>query len=244
MKSLVKSNLTDARKNEEVLVEALNEDKVTVLRPVRVESTNVIKSKIACFDLQSQIKVKLPMTMTCYRDEETVKNPHLRIADSSGGGKIKYIDSQEYLEGEMEKKDRANCVPRAIAMATGKTYKEAYDFCADKLGRKHGRGTNIQPIMNGKIKSILGKKVKAIKSPNAEKVTIVNGKQPKNVYIEYGETVVRNMTVKSFISHFPKGTFLVAVDKHAFCITDGFIKGNPKDAQQMRRIVLEVVQLA
>ena len=166
----------------------------------------------------------------------------LRETKTSGGGNLKYIDSTDALSDQMNK-ERANCVPRAIAMATGSTYKEAYDFCAKRLGRKHGRGTNVTELYNGKIKTVLKKKVNKITSPNEEEVVIQNKCQPRSVYTEYGETVVRNMTTKTFIKHYPKGTFLVSVDKHTFCFTNGLIKGNPKDAEQMRRIVLRVIEL-
>ena len=45
------------------------------------------------------------------------------------------------------------------------------------------------------------------------------------------------MTVGTFVKLYDKGTYIIRVTGHAFTIKDGTVIGNPKDAEQIRKIV-------
>jgi hypothetical protein len=53
-----------------------------------------------------------------------------------------------------------------------------------------------------------------------------------------GVKTSRQMTVGTFISKYPLGTYVVTVKRHAFTIKDGVVIGNREDAIQKRKIML------
>ena len=52
-----------------------------------------------------------------------------------------------------------------------------------------------------------------------------------------GKTVTRKMTVGTFATKFPKGTYILTVKRHAFTIKDGIVIGNFEDSTKRRKIV-------
>lgn len=125
-----------------------------------------------------------------------------------------------YSDSLIAKTERADCVVRAIASASGMTYDKAHSFVADKFKRKPKRGTfgfarGMNAMCDNKEK-LNRKVVKTIKD-------LTNGKS--------------RMTVGAFVKIYEKGSYIVTVTGHAFTIKDGVVIGNTTDAMMTRRII-------
>ena len=79
-------------------------------------------------------------------------------------------------------------------------------------------------------------------SKNGEKI---NGKSVETITEEYstmlyyvtvkGVKTLRSTTTSSFIKRYPKGTYVVTVNRHAFTIKDGVVIGNIEDGKKMKK---------
>jgi hypothetical protein len=125
-----------------------------------------------------------------------------------------------YSESTIAKAEKADCVVRAIASASGMTYDKAHAYVANKFNRKPRKGTfGFAPGMNAmcNTKEKLNRKgVKTI-------TDLTNGKS--------------RMTVGAFANLYDRGTYIIRVTGHAFTIKDGVVIGNTQDAVMVRRIV-------
>ena len=117
-------------------------------------------------------------------------------------------------------KETNDCFVKAVASATGSTYDNAHAFAKENFHRQDREGTMVamfMPKVDGKKLSIGGSEV-VMKSLSKAKIT--------NKYKLYGETILRQKTVKSFIKSNPSGTYIVLVAGHAFTIKDGVLIDN------------------
>lgn len=137
------------------------------------------------------------------------KLPYTRTSDAIKG----------YSDSLIAKTERADCVVRAIASASGMTYDKAHEFVAETFGRKPRKGTS------GFIYG-MNRLVTENKKLNRRKVT--------NVSVKNGS---KNMTVNSFIKENTKGSFILNVRGHAFTVRDGVVVGNFSDAIKIRKIL-------
>ena len=155
---------------------------------------------------------------------------------------LPYCNTSEAIKGydnsPIAKSETNDCVVRAIASAFDLEYDRAHKFVAGTFGRKPRQGTFGFGVGMNKI---------------AEERTRIGRKciKPMGVKIEYssfrslsydvkvkGVKTSRQMTVGTFISKHPLGTYVVTVKGHAFTIKDGVVIGNREDAIQKRKIML------
>jgi hypothetical protein len=142
--------------------------------------------------------------------------------------KLDFISSSEaiigYTDSIIAKTERADCVVRAIASASGMDYDKAHTFVADKFNRKPRKGTlGFISGMNSMVAS--GKK---LNRKGVKKVDVV----------VKTKTGVTTMTVNRFVENFESGSYIVVVKGHAFTIKDGKVVGNFSDAVKIRKRVV------
>lgn len=127
-----------------------------------------------------------------------------------------------YTDSLIAKSERADCVVRAVASATGMDYNKAHKWVETKFNRKHRKGTfGFAAGMNGMSASGTTLNRKSIKP--LTKVELTNGKS--------------KMTVGSFAKIYNKGAFVITVSHHAFTIKNGVVIGNTDDSTKIRRII-------
>lgn len=249
----LETKLLEVKEGQRVLVDGTTQKGDNVKCEIEILTHHPNKEQTTILSISDDVKIILPSATACYRKTKA-KNltigqstSGMKVAESSGVGRIEYFDTMAMFDSDLAKEDDNNCVPRAVAIATGSTYKEAYDWCKSELGRVKSKGVCADSIfaetkMPHSVRSILGKTLVDMPVPDlAPKSAHPN--RMKNYYKEYGEIIGRKMTIGSFLKKFKTGTYLIGVDKHAFCVKDGVIYGNPGDAIQMRRIVLNAIQL-
>lgn len=132
---------------------------------------------------------------------------------------------------ETAKREKNDCVVRAIANACDIDYAQAHQFVKEKFNRKNGKGTFLfNTIMKG-IKEIQFKEVGQLnlfEAPGVKNVEHI-GEMPKlggklrNPKYKHKPVA---FTVKEFARKFNKGNYLLAVNKHALAIKDGVIVDN------------------
>lgn len=142
--------------------------------------------------------------------------------------KVPYTKTSEaingYADSSLAKSERADCVVRAIASASGMTYDKAHKWVADTFNRKPKRGTyGFDPKMNR-----LAKENKRI---NRKKVITIDKRLLKT---NGGKS---QMTVGTFIKEYNRGSYVITVSGHAFTIKDGSVIGNWDDAVSIRKRV-------
>ncbi len=93
-------------------------------------------------------------------------------------------------------RQKNDCTVRALAVAKGMQYDDAYDLLAE-AGRKCGRGFEFKDWIS--------------KQPWARKISFpaIKGQ--------------RRMNPSTFVEKFPKGVFICRVAKHVFAVRDGVV---------------------
>ena len=142
--------------------------------------------------------------------------------------KLDFISTSSAIKGldnsKIAKTERADCVVRAIASASGMSYDKAHSFVSDKFKRQPGKGTfGFQIGMNSMVTS--GEK---LNRKGVKKVDIV----------VKTKTGITTMTVNKFADNFVRGSYIVVVKGHAFTIKDGKVVGNFSDAVKIRKKVI------
>ena len=175
---------------------------------------------------------------------------------------ITYIDNNVVYEKESEtaKNEHNDCVVRAFASVTGKSYDECHKFTKEVFGRRDKQATyHFEFILNTPFNtnrfgndntSKVQKKWDKLYKNGYERVT----NNPKGYYTPFNGLTklyntwshplitkrgnkVNRMTVGTFIKNYPKGKYLISVRGHAFAIINGVVMGNPEDSRKMRSIV-------
>ena len=139
-------------------------------------------------------------------------------------GQIKYNQKTEVLYREWsiiegielrdEWKEDNDCAVRAIASATGCTYKEAHDYCRIYLKRKNNDGSIA---FGRKMDERIG-------------MPFLNGTKYKEVEFD------KPLTIKEFMKNY-SGIYILAITGHVFTIKYKCIIGNPEDNEDVHRIV-------
>jgi hypothetical protein len=155
---------------------------------------------------------------------------------------LPYCNTSEAIKGydnsPIAKSETNDCVVRAIASAFDLEYDRAHKFVADTFGRKPRQGTfGFGPGMNkiAEERTRIGRK--CIKSMGTKSEHSSFRSLSYDVKVK-GVKTSRQMTVGTFISKYPLGTYVVTVKRHAFTIKDGVVIGNREDAIQKRKIML------
>jgi len=122
------------------------------------------------------------------------------------------------FNSKLAKNEKNDCFVRALAVATGSAYETAHEKAKSSFGRPDKKGTPSENI----IAQMLNYEQSGMTiGDNTYSVTVLGNKDTKNVYKLYGEKVLRQKTLKSFIETHPKGTYIVTVAKHALTVKDG-----------------------
>ena len=122
------------------------------------------------------------------------------------------------FDSNLAKNEKNDCFVRALAVATGSAYETAHEKAKSSFGRPDKKGTPSENI----VAQMLNYEMNGMTiGDNTYKVTVLGNKDTKNVYKLYGEKVLRQKTLKSFIESHPKGTYIVTVAKHALTVKDG-----------------------
>lgn len=152
-----------------------------------------------------------------------------------------------YTESALAKSEDNDCVVRALAAATEVTYNEAHSFVAEKFGRKPKKGTlNFNHTLDRLKKEgkVLGKTFTKIGDERSKYLPGEDYIQPATYYMNNGVLVKRQMTFKTFVKQYPKGTYLLTVRGHAFSVKDGVVVGgNYSDATQLRKRIESAYQI-
>jgi hypothetical protein len=155
---------------------------------------------------------------------------------------LPYCGASEAIKGygnsTMAKSENNDCVVRSIASAFEIDYDKAHKFVADTFKRKPNQGTfgfvtGMNKIAKERIR--IGRKCcKVMGKPMFVGSTF--NSLDYNVKVK-GKTVTRKMTVGTFVTKYPKGTYILTVKRHAFTIKDGIVIGNFEDSTKKRKIV-------
>jgi hypothetical protein len=147
---------------------------------------------------------------------------------------LKFLGSSAikgYQDSALAKSEESDCVVRAFAAATNSDYDTAHAYVAETFKRKYKKGvfgfeSTMQRLASEKQ---LGRRFTRM----GEKTSPY---QPyEAMYTYYGE-IRRCMTVKTFLEKYQKGTYLIVVRNHLFCLKDGVVVGgNYNDATSLRR---------
>ena len=122
------------------------------------------------------------------------------------------------FDSNLAKNEKNDCFVRALAVATGSAYETAHEKAKSSFGRPDKKGTPNENI----VAQMLNYEMNGMTiGDNTYSVSVLGNKDTKNVYKLYGEKVLRQKTLKSFIESHPKGTYIVTVAKHALTIKDG-----------------------
>ena len=122
------------------------------------------------------------------------------------------------FDSNLAKNEKNDCFVRALAVATGSAYEAAHEKAKSSFGRPDKKGTPNENI----VAQMLNYEMNGMTiGDNTYSVSVLGNKDTKNVYKLYGEKVLRQKTLKSFIETHPKGTYIVTVAKHALTVKDG-----------------------
>ena len=150
---------------------------------------------------------------------------------------------------EIAKREKNDCVVRAIANACDVNYNQAHKFVADKFDRKKGKGTQMFTYVLDKVKKIefdeegqldlfgngITRELKCVGKAPKQGGELVNPKY-KHKPVAF--------TVKEFAQKFKRGSYILAVKGHALAVKNGVIIDN-KDKQfgGYRRVVEAAYQV-
>jgi len=167
-----------------------------------------------------------------------------KIKTTSKG--IRYIKLKDAIKGYLRfiktnHRERADCVVHAFAAVTDSNYFEAHKFCSYVLERKDRRGVfyfRKKMSLSDTVldcNRILKKKYKVVTNHTGFKI---DDKffDPKKIPLvtRYGKTRASQMTVGTFIKHYPKGKYIISIRGHAFAILDGVVVGNTRDSHNIK----------
>jgi hypothetical protein len=155
---------------------------------------------------------------------------------------LPYCKTSEAIKGYdnsvIAKSENNDCVVRAIASAFEIHYDYAHQTVADTFGRKPKEGTRgFVYGMNriAKDRTRIGRKCcKMMGKPMSQNSSFNTLSYEVKVK---GQKVTRQMTVGTFATKYPKGTYILTVKQHAFTIKDGIVIGNLEDSTKKRKIV-------
>jgi hypothetical protein len=143
-----------------------------------------------------------------------------------------------YSDSPIAKSEKNDCVVRAIASAFDLEYDIAHKFVADKFGRKPKQGTIGFGVGMNKISDDRTRIGRKCINPMGKKPEYSNFYSLSYNVTVKGKRIKRQMTVGTFISKYPTGTYIITVKGHAFTIKNGVVIGNKGDSIQKRKIIV------
>jgi len=173
---------------------------------------------------------------------------------------VPYINTsdaiKDYSNSVVASSEDNDCVVRALAAVTESTYDESHSYIKKTFKRPQCSGTpNFDTIMKQNAgKRVLGCKytrlsnhtkttyTKSIKDRywgTVHKQTITLDSKYYPLITKYGKTRVNKMTVKTFLSDYNVGKYLIHVRGHTFAIINGVVVGNSCDSRRLKARVIE-----
>jgi hypothetical protein len=155
--------------------------------------------------------------------------------------KLKHISFTEAIsnitDSDIAKNETKDCVVRSFASAFEVDYDVAHRIVAEKFKRRNREGTSLFYIRMNELMidnfELNNKKINRVKR-DVDMFYFVNVK---------GVKTLRSTTTLNFINSYPKGTYIVMVNGHAFTIKDGVVIGNHADAQSRKKIIRAAWQI-
>jgi hypothetical protein len=156
---------------------------------------------------------------------------------------LKFVSSTTaapgYSASTLAQGEKNDCVVKAFAVAFEIRYDIAHKKVAEIFDRKPRCGTSLfSATMNSlskKRKRINCRRLKSLASPETGMAYWVYDSKKK--------TYLRDMTTGTFIKSHPVGTYILAVKEHTFVVRNGAVIGNPEDAVQKKKVVLNAWQI-
>ena len=155
---------------------------------------------------------------------------------------LPYCKTSEAIKGYdnsvIAKSENNDCVVRAIASAFGIDYDQSHQIVRDTFGRKFGKGTygfvnGMNNLSRNRVR--IGRKCCKMMGKPMSEYSVFNTLN-YDVIVK-GKKVNRQMTVGTFVSKYPIGSYILTVANHAFTIKDGIVIGNFEDSTKRRKIV-------
>ena len=155
---------------------------------------------------------------------------------------LPYCNTSEAIKGYdnsvVAKGEHNDCVVRAIASAFDIDYDRAHQIVRDTFNRKYRQGA--YGFVNGmnnlaKNRVRIGRKCCKMMGKPVFEGSIFNSLN-YDVKVK-GKKVSRQMTVGTFVSKYPTGSYILTVARHAFTVKDGIVIGNFEDSLKKRKIV-------
>jgi len=132
-----------------------------------------------------------------------------------------------------------DCVVRAIASSFSITYEESHSFVEDYFQRKSRKGTRMVYLKMKALREKFGKSVQ-------ELGIVMEGDSKRSMSFEYkvkGEVKYGSYTTARFLKEYSEGTYFILISRHAFCIKDGVIHGNPEDAERLKARIQQAFKI-
>lgn len=114
--------------------------------------------------------------------------------------------------------DQNSCAVLALSASMEVPYDDAFKFAQREWKRNKGKGTQTFKLLStfvDKTEITVGDKTKQIIPIKAT-----------HVYHQYGRDIVRDMSLKTFMKVFNKGTYYIIIRQHALVIKDGELIDN------------------
>jgi len=124
-------------------------------------------------------------------------------------------------QSSLAKKEKNDCVVRAMMMTLDLPYDRSHKFVKDKFNRINGYGTYTSRYMSNIVnRQKNGRKFKLMgfhpSKAYGDRKKLLNPKYKKET----------GYTVKSFMEQYPKGSYFIIVKGHALALVDGILYGN------------------
>lgn len=124
-----------------------------------------------------------------------------------------------------------DCVVKAVASAFDMDYEEAHAWVKRIFDRRERQGTKNFTATMSRVEEAFGKAVKDMRITSYTG----HGKGLYTYYRCYGRVAEREMTLQTFLKSYPRGVYIVVVERHAFTIKEGAVIGNLSDSYQIRK---------
>ena len=114
--------------------------------------------------------------------------------------------------------DRNGCAVLALSASMEVPYDDAFKFAQREWDRAKGSGTETHKLLSSfvdKTEITVGNRTKQITPIKAT-----------HVYHQYGKDIEREMSLKTFLKVFNKGTYYIIIRRHALVVKDGELIDN------------------
>lgn len=122
---------------------------------------------------------------------------------------VNYTDKPQLAQDLKETND---CFVRALAISANITYNEAHGIAEELFGRNPKEGTTM---VESTIRSTKGRNYFQHRHLALEDVNHTYVRRDKKVHA---------LNIRGFYNRYPKGSYLILVNKHALAIVDGVIQ--------------------